>query len=296
MATERGAHRFPSVPGVDVAQPRGPRVRAVAPSANDAQRHPARKVRFYGLDLYSLAARWRRSSGTSMPSIRRRPVAPASAMAVSTTSAAPARPTATPSPTRARCPARTKWSLSWSRCVITRMPTCVATVGSPKTSSSMREQNAVVVRDAEEYYQQMYRAEMSSWNLRDLHGGDARRAGQPSRPPVRSRQGRRVGAQLTRRRRACHGNGITRRAERRSARSPALRHRLCIDRFQHVRGSCHRRVELGRGATTQAGPTRARRELREAAPRRRLRRLLAPDCRPARPRPLATLASSAPSA
>ncbi len=31
------------------------------------------------------------------------------------------------------------------------------------------EQNAVLVRDAEEYYQQMYRADVSSWNLRDRH-------------------------------------------------------------------------------------------------------------------------------
>jgi erythromycin esterase-like protein len=31
------------------------------------------------------------------------------------------------------------------------------------------EMNAMVVRDAEEYYQQMYRAEVSSWNLRDRH-------------------------------------------------------------------------------------------------------------------------------
>ena len=31
------------------------------------------------------------------------------------------------------------------------------------------EQNAQLVRDAEEYYQQMYRAELSSWNLRDRH-------------------------------------------------------------------------------------------------------------------------------
>jgi erythromycin esterase-like protein len=31
------------------------------------------------------------------------------------------------------------------------------------------EQNARLVRDAEEYYQQMYRAEISSWNLRDRH-------------------------------------------------------------------------------------------------------------------------------
>ena len=31
------------------------------------------------------------------------------------------------------------------------------------------EQNACLVRDAEEYYHQMYRAEISSWNLRDRH-------------------------------------------------------------------------------------------------------------------------------
>ncbi len=31
------------------------------------------------------------------------------------------------------------------------------------------EQNARLVRNAEEYYQQMYRAEISSWNLRDRH-------------------------------------------------------------------------------------------------------------------------------
>jgi len=31
------------------------------------------------------------------------------------------------------------------------------------------EQNAVLVHDAEEYYRQMFRAEISSWNLRDTH-------------------------------------------------------------------------------------------------------------------------------
>jgi erythromycin esterase-like protein len=31
------------------------------------------------------------------------------------------------------------------------------------------EQNALLVRDAEEYYQKMYRADVSSWNLRDRH-------------------------------------------------------------------------------------------------------------------------------
>ena len=31
------------------------------------------------------------------------------------------------------------------------------------------EQNALLVRDAEEYYQQMFRASERSWNLRDRH-------------------------------------------------------------------------------------------------------------------------------
>lgn len=34
------------------------------------------------------------------------------------------------------------------------------------------EQNAVVVRNAEEYYREMYRARVSSWNLRDRHMAD----------------------------------------------------------------------------------------------------------------------------
>ena len=31
------------------------------------------------------------------------------------------------------------------------------------------EQNALVVRNAEEYYRNMFRREVSSWNLRDTH-------------------------------------------------------------------------------------------------------------------------------
>ena len=38
------------------------------------------------------------------------------------------------------------------------------------------EQNAVLVRDAEQYYREMYRADVSSWNLRDHHMAAALRA------------------------------------------------------------------------------------------------------------------------
>ena len=48
-------------------------------------------------------------------------------------------------------------------------PTSAATDGSPRTSCSSPSRTRVLVRDAEEYYQQMYRAEVSSWNLRDRH-------------------------------------------------------------------------------------------------------------------------------
>ncbi len=40
---------------------------------------------------------------------------------------------------------------------------------SARDQQFVAEQNAVVVRDAEEYYQQMYRGGESSWNLRDRH-------------------------------------------------------------------------------------------------------------------------------
>ena len=62
------------------------------------------------------------------------------------------------------------------------------------------EQNAVVVRDAEEYYQQMYRADVSSWNVRDRHMANTTDA--PARtpralpPPAHDRA---LGAQLARR-------------------------------------------------------------------------------------------------
>ena len=49
------------------------------------------------------------------------------------------------------------------------------------------EQNALVVRNAEEYYRNMFRREVSSWNLRDTHMMESLRAltnylGTPSSP------------------------------------------------------------------------------------------------------------------
>ena len=89
--------------------------------------------------------------------------------------------------------------------------TSVATGGSPRTSCSSRSRTRAVVRDAEEYYQQMYRAEVSSWNLRDRHmAGTLDALVEHLDQPVRPHEDRGVGAQLARGRRARDGNGRTR--------------------------------------------------------------------------------------
>ena len=70
------------------------------------------------------------------------------------------------------------------------------------------EQNARLVRDAEEYYRQMYRAEVSSWNLRDRHMATTLDAliSHLDHQLGRARD-RGLGAQLPRRRRPRHGDG-----------------------------------------------------------------------------------------
>ena len=56
-----------------------------------------------------------------------------------------------------------------------------ATAASPRTSCFYAEQNARLVRNAEDYYRTMFRGRVDSWNLRDrAHGGDARRRSSPS--------------------------------------------------------------------------------------------------------------------
>ena len=86
------------------------------------------------------------------------------------------------------------------------------------------EQNARLVRNAEEYYRTMFRGRVESWNLRDRHMAETldellgvpRSHGGPA-----PRRG--VGAQLASRRCARHRDGRARRAERRAAGARAVR-------------------------------------------------------------------------
>lgn len=136
---------------------------------NDAQRDPATKVRFYGLDLYSLAA--------SMEAVIRYldAVDPAEARRARARYAcfdhvggageaygyALAHQGAVPCENEV---VAQLVSLRHHADAYLRRDGWIA-----EDELFHAEQNALVVRDAEEYYQQMYRAETSSWNLRDRH-------------------------------------------------------------------------------------------------------------------------------
>jgi erythromycin esterase-like protein len=136
---------------------------------NDAQRNPATKVRFYGLDLYSLAA--------SMDAVIRYldAVDPAEARRARDRYAcfdhvggageaygyAIAHRGALPCENEV---VAQLVSLRGHADAYLRRDGWIA-----EDELFHAEQNAQVVRDAEEYYQQMYRAETSSWNLRDRH-------------------------------------------------------------------------------------------------------------------------------
>ncbi len=136
---------------------------------NDAHRSPASKARFYGLDLYSLAA--------SMEAVVEY------LDAVDPAEAARARQ-------RYACfdHVGAEGQAYGYALAFQGAPPCenevVAELVALRAHAAdylrrdgldafdeqfFAEQNAVVVRDAEEYYQQMYRADVSSWNLRDRH-------------------------------------------------------------------------------------------------------------------------------
>ena len=136
---------------------------------NASHRHPATKARFYGLDLYSLSA----SMEAVIAYLDR--VDPAEAARA-----------------RARYACfdhldRDGQAYGYALAYLGKMP-CENEVVAQLVELRRRaalylrrdgwiaedellfaEQNALVVRDAEEYYQQMYRADVSSWNLRDRH-------------------------------------------------------------------------------------------------------------------------------
>jgi erythromycin esterase-like protein len=139
---------------------------------NDRRPDPARKVRFYGLDLYSLR--------TSMEAVVAylETVDPVEATAARRRYAcfdhvggegqayayALAHEGAPP------CEREVVAQLVALR---QRAPDYAARDGwIAEDELFLAEQNAVVVRDAEEYYQRMYSAGESSWNLRDTHMAD----------------------------------------------------------------------------------------------------------------------------
>jgi erythromycin esterase-like protein len=136
---------------------------------NDAHAHPATKVRFYGLDLYSLRASIEAVVGyldTVDPAEAQRArqryscfdhvgaEGQAYGYALAYAGAMPCENEAVAQLIELRHRAdaylrRDGWIAN--------------------DEFFYAEQNARLVRDAEEYYQQMYRAEVSSWNLRDRH-------------------------------------------------------------------------------------------------------------------------------
>ncbi len=136
---------------------------------NDAQTHPAAKARFYGLDLYSLRASIEavieyldRVDPSEASRARRRyscfdhagAEGQAYGRAVVYQGAAPCENEVVLQLLELRRRAET----------YLRRDGWVA-----EDEQFYAEQNARLVRDAEEYYHQMYRAEVSSWNLRDQH-------------------------------------------------------------------------------------------------------------------------------
>src|SRR5260370_39019330 len=81
------------------------------------------------------------------------------------------------------------------------------------------EQNARVVKDAEQYYRSMSQGHILSWNVRDQHMADTletRRAGFPSTEAGRSGQNGGLGAQFTCRRRPGNRHGPRRGGDDRS--------------------------------------------------------------------------------
>jgi erythromycin esterase-like protein len=136
---------------------------------NDAHRHPATKARFYGLDLYSLRASMEavveyldRVDPNEASRARHRyscfdhvgAEGQAYGYALAFSGALPCENEVVAQLVELRGRAD----------AYLRRDGWIA-----EDEFFFAEQNARLVRDAEEYYQQMYRAEVSSWNLRDRH-------------------------------------------------------------------------------------------------------------------------------
>ena len=142
------------------------------------------------------------------------------------------------------------------------------------------EQNARLVRDAEQYYRTMFRGRISSWNLRDAHMVDTFDALVRHLQFRQSlRKSRRMGAQFAPRRRPRHTDGPRWRVECRPANTGKIPRRVLPYRLHHLHRNRDRSFQLGRPRRAQAGTPGAPRQLR---------RPLSPDrdfrLRPAAPR------------
>jgi hypothetical protein len=85
------------------------------------------------------------------------------------------------------------------------------------------EQNARLVKDAEQYYREMFRGRESSWNLRDRHMADTLEHLIAFLAPAgTAAEGRYLGTQLSYRRRPRHCDDRPRRSQRRTACARAL--------------------------------------------------------------------------
>ena len=137
------------------------------------------------------------------------------------------------------------------------------------------EQNALVVRNAEEYYRNMFRREVSSWNLRDTHMMESlvRLANHLSNQPAASKN-HRLGAQLAPGRCARDANGRARRTQSRPARARTFWKGSRVDWLHHLRRHSHGCVRLGRTGRAQECASCASGKLRSAFSRSRCSKFL----------------------
>ena len=266
--------RLPPLPGVDVAQPRRRAVRRVAAGAQRRALAPGDQgAASTASTSTACRLRSRRSSATSTASIPPKPRRARDRYAASTTSAREGQAYGYALAYEARDSVRER-----GRRAARRAAQPGRGVPPPRR---LGRRGRAVLRRAERAGRArrggVLPADVPGRGLvveppRPAHGRNARRAGRAPRPAARAHEGRRLGAQLARRRRARDGDGRTRRAQRRPARTAALRRRLPARRLHDLRRPGHGGVRLGRPRRAQARSARARRQPRGPAPRGRRRR------------------------
>ncbi len=167
-----GAERLRAIPGVDVAQHRGARLRGLAARAQRRRRAPSVERRRASTGWISTACTGRcgRWSTTSTTSTRGRGPG-ARTLRVLRPHLRRRRPGLR---FRARlsardCPASSRRSSNWSTCSAMRWTTRAATGCSPRTSCSTPSRTLRRCATPRCYYRAMFGGRVTSWNLRDQH-------------------------------------------------------------------------------------------------------------------------------